>query len=385
MYQQIKSVLSIEKTVIFICMTLLLLPSVFSVTNFDAGFTIYEKRRKKAFPTEYVWSHPEDYYKSLSNWYDDHFGMRDFLIRLQHQIDYSIFGYSARIYFDNEGYLYMRDVIDNSQIKNEKYGFKDDYNFREISNSLRKLRDFLSHKGIALKLIVPPHKNEITGYRNGNVCRPIPNAYDRLDEALKAGDLSNTYISVKSVLDAANQIHPVFWRWDFHWNDWGAAVGFGEVVNSYGRDLGFECVYDLSNLDVKPVKELPRMHQFQALSILSPMESPESVTVNYHGLKFIKWIEYKGLKEGKVWKNPAAGKLGGKCLFIGDSFTAPGVLSYNNTSSGIVQLFDEAYLSGWDSNILQKMPEGISLIVLEMCEKDIAGLAMSIDNLTREK
>ncbi|MFG6356999.1 MAG: hypothetical protein K1W26_09305 [Acetatifactor sp.] len=71
-----------------------------------------------------------------------------------------------------------------------------------------------------------------------------------------------------------------------------------------------------------------------------------------------------------IWENPNGAVFEGGVLFVGDSYTPAALMSYNNTSSGIADLFEKTYFCHWNDaeGLLENIPSDVKLVVVESIE-----------------
>lgn len=369
-----------KKIILAVMCLLFAAPTIFSVIGKGNILSIDENRNKLLFDNISFEGNGDEVYSQISTWYNDNFGLRDLLIRLQHTVDYKLFRYNSTLYFSDGGYLYYKNVIDNEQILNEM-AVNNEWAEKNI-NKLREIKNYLGERGIEFRIIIPPQKNEVLEEKIIGLAtqRPEPTAYERMEKVFAESDLQNNYVSVINALKEANKKTPVYYRTDFHWNDWGAAVGFGEVINSYSQDIGLDSVYDIDKLEKSEF--LFSGGQSSNLSILGGGSLMEPTVNISDGIKAVN-VDLQSM-DG-FWNNYETSVLGG-CLFIGDSYTPPALLSFNETSSGIVDVFSETYFCHWDNaeGVLKRIPQDVDLVVVELIESNIYRMDSILDKLLSE-
>lgn len=366
-----------KKITLSIMFGLLIIPVVTWNLKIGRVYLINENRNRLDFPSQEEIA--EEGFTAVNNWFNDNFGMRDLLIRLQHQIDYSLFKYSDSIYcadVDGKEYLLYRSVIDSEQIINENIS---DEKMAEIIFSIQNVERFLSNEGISFKFIVPPQKNEILDVDDQiPVHRPEITAYDRFEREVLSSSLADNYVPIRDSLKEASNVAPVFYKTDFHWNDYGAAIAIGTVVNEYSNEIKLGNVYDFNVLEPKTI--YLSINQAQ-LSNLSPLyyHLEEETTVNFNRDQYSDCTSYEKNENIVVWQNPGEAECDGSVLFIGDSYTPPALYAFNDTHSGIVELFPRVYFCHWDysEGILNNIPDDVKLVVVERIE---SGLSYIDDN-----
>lgn len=367
-----------KKMIISFMLFILLMPTISSLLSLGNALTINENRTKEDFPD--ISALEGQGFNAINEWYNDNFGLRDVMIRLQHQIDYSVFRYSKNLYFSRVNkpqYLFYKSVIDSEQIANE---FLTSERQDEIVNAFNNIRKRLEEQNIDFKFIIPPQKNEILSNEQGffPVNRPIDNMYYVMQSRFKESELKSNYVNVIDTLIEKNNKIPTYYYSDFHWNDWGAACAFGEVINNYAFETGLGVVYNPDELQVSTFLPDKNFAQLASLSVLW-YDIPVEYTVHKADSGIAKEISLEEYPEWLIWENPNA-IFPESVLFIGDSYTPPALCTYNGTSSGIVDLFPRVYFCHWDyaDGVLNNIPTDVGLVVIEAIESNYSYLDKKI-------
>lgn len=373
--------MKIKKIIIFFILLILLMPTISSLLSFGNILSINENRSKKAFPT--LITLKDQGFNAINEWYNDNFGLRDVMIRLQHQIDYSIFNYSKNLYFSHISepqYLFYRSVIDSEQIANELLTSERQ---DEIINSFNNIRIYLENQNIKFKFAIPPQKNEILYDEQVffPVNRPTNNMYYVMQNKFEQSDLQKNYVNIIDTLIENNKKIPTYCYSDFHWNDWGAACAFGEIINNYANETGLGIVYNPDELQVSTFLPDRNFAQLASLSVLW-YDIPVEYTVNKATPSTATKISLEEYPEWLIWENKNA-IFPKAALFIGDSYTPPALCTYNGTTSGIVDLFPRVYFCHWDyaSEVLDNIPSDVGLVVIEAIESNYSYIDKKINTV----
>lgn len=361
-----------KKVILFVMLIVMCLPVISSIIGFGNIYEINENRYRKEFPVK------DDIldqgFTAINEWYNDCFGLRDVLIRLQHQIDYSIFHYRDNLYFgsDENGneYIFMRSILDKGQIANEKLTVEEQ---DAILNQFQRAKNKIESQGMDFKFIIAPQKNEILTKESADIpiSRPDYDMYDIMEDKFLKSSLADNYVPVLDTLKSKNEIAPVYYYTDFHWNDWGAACAFGKLVNDYSAEQGLGKVYDVDALQIStftfPPEEL--VGQLPHLSVLS-YDMPEDYTADIGNESSSYGIIVEEHPEWNVFENKDSAVFEKAVLFLGDSYTPSALVAFNGTSSGIPDLFPRVYFCHWDyaEGILDHIPDDVGLVVMECIE-----------------
>lgn len=359
-----------KKNILIVMMFLLMIPSMINLFQLNDIYAINENRIKRGFP-EFS-DIKEQGFQAFNEWYNDNFGMRDILIRLQHQIDYSIFHYSKELYFSHENepqYLFYRNVIANEQIINERMT---EERKNEIIDAFMSIKRRLEEKNIDFRFMVPPQKNEVLFEEQKffPVNRPNDNMYYVMQRKFEESELKENYVNILDVLIEQNKKVPTYYYSDFHWNDWGAACAFGKMINDYAQDKGLGMVYDVDQLEISTFLPNKNFGQLSSLSILE-YDIPLEYTADNVDAEVSNEIELEEYPNWMIWENEEA-VFSKAVLFIGDSYTPPALCVRNGTSSGIVALFPKVYFCSWNyaQGALDNLPADVGLVVIEAIESN---------------
>lgn len=361
-----------QKIILGIMVVIVLLPTFFNIAGINV-YVIDENRSRKEMPT--VSDIKEDGFASINDWYNDVFGLRDLLIRIQHQIDYSVFGYCKTLFMaetaKGEEYLFYQNVVANEQIANEKMT---ETRQEEIVNEFMNVKDIVEGQGVVFKFIIAPQKNEILVEVKDKfpVNRPEENMYYIMQNRFVNSSLADNYVNIIDILKEKNKQCPVFYYTDYHWNDWGCACAFGEVVNEYARELGMNVVYNVDELKISTVTP-GNNAQLANLSVLY-YDIPEEYTADYKTPIDSVPLELEEHPNWVVWENTKSPTFDKALLIIGDSYSFPITRTTNGTNVGIADLFPRVYsvsFNKWtdmENGMINNLPEDVGLVIVESIE-----------------
>ena len=199
-------------------------------------------------------------------------------------------------------------------------------------------------------------------------------------------DLKDNYVDVLTPLKVANEDNPVFYHTDFHWNDYGAAVAFGEVINDYSRSLGMGDVYEVSSLNFRKIILGQNDAQMASLSVLN-YRMPNDITCTKDDLEhFSNYVNDSDYPDYTVWENTVNHVFKDAVLIVGDSYTPPALYAFNETNNGIVELFPKVYFCHWDKaqGALLNIPDDVGLVVVEAIESSYSYMDEKVKVLLEE-
>ncbi len=379
-----KTRLERSKLVLLALMALLLaaptLATVFGLAKAIPDITIDENRtrlERPALDAAEAFSGTGEYFQQWDRYYNDGFGTRDLFIRIKNQLNYTLFRYNSELFFDDNGYMYYYNVVSNQLINNERLE-----DFTPILDSHAELAEFCDARDIKYVFFYPPQKNTV--YQPDlPVKRPTPVTLERFYTACENDPrLEGHFVNVIETLRA--QEIPVFYKTDFHWNDYGAALAYGDVINHLAALEGIAppFVNDLA-LSEFTMGGL-NGNQLNSLSILTPIyeTAPTVQKASPITSSGPDW----SIPTMTVWTNQAEAPLG-TALIIGDSYTPPALYDLNGTSSGIIDYFKKVYFVNYNEDepgLLHMLPDKIDYVIFEAIEVGLASTADVIEPLTAE-
>lgn len=311
------------------------------------------------------------YFTAWEEYYNDNFGARDLFIRTKNQLEYSLLRYSNGLYFDDAGNMYYKSTIDEQQIHVETMPDED---IKALLASYAAVIGAFEAQGIEVVLLIPPLKNTVLEYTGTPVKRPEPNGYEKMD-SLMAETFPGHYFPLLDILQTANETAPVFYKTDFHWNDYGAGVAFGNAVNFLAQREGAVPPWT-GEYEILPM-DMTSGGQNDFLSILFP---PKETSVTISAVSTCLPVDAVAPFIA-MYESPLPAPLEGAALFIGDSFTPAAIMDMNETSSGVRNAFDKVYLLHWDGSkgILNQVPTDVRYVFIELIEVDVRWRGPSLD------
>jgi len=169
--------------------------------------------------------------KKYEAWLDDNFGLRNILIRIKNQIDYSLFSVTENVRVGKNGQLFLKLYL-KTTVYNASIGVTPD--FQKNNAEWLKLDRGLKKKGIRLVVLEVPLPHTIYPELLP-AAAPKPPKILRMHhfrDFLKANDV--LYVDIEEIL-RANKDKPLYPKADIHWSDIGACYGARELVNTFAK------------------------------------------------------------------------------------------------------------------------------------------------------
>ncbi|ABK16823.1 alginate O-acetyltransferase AlgX-related protein [Syntrophobacter fumaroxidans] len=179
--------------------------------------------------------------KDCESFIGDHLGFRCSLIRLNNILRVNLLGVSPvpSVVMGRDSWLFYR-----SEVFPDGFTFNDHCGLIPLSETeLDALREriewnheLFSRNGIFYIVVIVPNKNTIYGeflpesiVRNGNPTRLEQfSEYMRNHSRVKVMDLRRALLNAK-------KLHPIYYKTDSHWNDFGAYTGYREIIEELSR------------------------------------------------------------------------------------------------------------------------------------------------------
>lgn len=341
----------------------LCLPAFKAATGRHTAYAIDENRKLAAAPTIEQFHDPVSGFQQLERYFDDHYGFRDFLIRLKTQIDFTVFHTSDKVHLGKDGWLFYRSVLDVEKPATERYLAA---NTGALTNGIENLAAALKRRGQTL-VLMPVFLGDVFYPEKlpGDVPKlPWPSGFYSATEKWK--QLPNlVYIDSAAVLWSLKQRRQIFHKTDFHWNSPAAFAVARAMVDQLGVEAGLADppVWD-HKLEIERRPYIGRESDFLPLFkqpselglFVKPTWKPDVRMQTNQGI--FEYVSSKTVDDGKT--------LPPLCL-VGDSFS-DGLLE-----SGFTSYFKNVYRVRWQGadtlpKALAKFPPECHYIMVEFIE-----------------
>lgn len=311
----------------FIALFILILyiPNLFLVSGMKDGDNT-EQRGSMMVDLDPNISGVEKTIKKVETMYNDHFGLRNLMIRLEALSDFKFFKTPSteKVVLGKEGWLYCG--LDNGKDITKQYRGITKFTPEELSKiktNLEQRKAWLEKKGIPFVLVIAPDKETIyPEYYNNEKYKKVSNE-SRLDQLMDYLH-KNSNIDVldlrKILLDNKSKGR-LYYKTDTHWNQFGGYFGYEAIMKEVGKYI--KSVRPLTIDKFNIVKEYRVPGEGDLANMLSlPNQYGEEHILLQPKIKrtSIPYEEHKyDLVRGAVMKNP--NKSLPKLLMFRDSFT----------------------------------------------------------------
>lgn len=357
-----------RKIFIFVFFVLALLPIAQMTLHVFAETQVNENRTLAPLPRfdSNIYQLPG----RINNWFNDHFGLRPFLIRLKAQIDYSVFRTSDRVLVGKNGWLFYRSTVNVEEPAVEVF-LRD--KLPDVVRGMKAFSDALAAKNIKVILIINMMSDRFYGdmLPPSAVHRPPHARIDDLVTEMRA--LPNIhFVDSDLLLRQAMMSRPVFHKTDFHWNDPGAFPVAEAIVNEISKGEGLKESVWKHGLEIEYRKQSGGIAMFMPLFI-PPSEQALMVKPNFTWPGELTQSPSPAPFETVLTFPDEKGALLPPVVFVGDSFL-DGLLH-----AGIQAYFQESRRIRWRadlrfSDIAKAIPLNTRWCVIQFIEVSLAAL-----------
>jgi hypothetical protein len=257
---------AIKISAIGLFMLIIVTPIVQQELNLIPVRPLQENRLKKERPSDWkaLFETGTIFARQFEEYFNDHYGLRDLLIRTRNQIDYTVFHKSEKIIIGRDGWLFYKSVVEDEEIGAEKMTAAD---MDRIFARVLKLNRILASRGITLIMLVSPMKNSIYPEMLPASAprRPSPTSFERYLAFLHAHPEIVTVDTVP-LLKKLKESMQVYYKMDFHWTDAAGAYAARDLIQRLGSLSGKGSLWE------KPIRIVIRRElaggESQALGLL---------------------------------------------------------------------------------------------------------------------
>jgi hypothetical protein len=177
-----------------------------------------------------------NYTKDFEKYFNDHYGFRNMLVRLNSIMHVKLLGMSPteRVILGKQGWLYYDDPNDGVSFKD--YAGETNLKREElelIRHKIVSLNERLKEKNIYFMLVIVPNKHTV--YQE---YLPLPwsrmksdiTRIDQVCECLKDSGIDFVDLRAKMWSSKGSNPYPLYYRTDTHWNNLGAFFGYEEII-----------------------------------------------------------------------------------------------------------------------------------------------------------
>ena len=227
-----------ETLTIILFLGLLWLPTVDHFLKLDHARAPTENRLLAKWPLFKGIGQSRDFITGIENYFNDHFGFRNRLIRWNNHWKGQLFRNAPQqeVVVGREGWLFH-----SGEQMIEHVTRRAVWNDQELANWCRLLerrRDWLYQRGIKYLFTVPPDKHSV-------YAEFLPSWIEKSSKPSKVQQLA-AYMKAHSTVEVldlsealieAKGIHVDYFRTDTHWNQFGGFIGYQAVIQALSRQM----------------------------------------------------------------------------------------------------------------------------------------------------
>lgn len=174
-----------------------------------------------------------NYISDLSDYFNDHFGLRNLMITAEHGIVGRIFGQSSeeKVILGDDGWLFYKETLDDFQATN----VLPEREIYSVYKTVSLMDEYFKQNGMNFAFTVVPNKNSLYPDK-------MPWYYKGDDGAKNAqllGDmLKNSDVNYIDLFEAfKNEDKTLYRKTDSHWTNEGAGFGADCILTALGKDF----------------------------------------------------------------------------------------------------------------------------------------------------
>lgn len=218
----------------------------------------------------------KDFFYGLADWFEDHIGFRDSMMKIYSHVMVNGFGLSSsdRVVFGDDGWMFYTPD-NNLELVKGGYPLTDEM-LAQIAQTQQRINDHYSAMGKEYFLVITPSKATVyPEYIQGGNYEVSETAADILTDHLKANTTVKV-INVKDGIIAAKDQGQLFFKTDTHWNQFGSYKAY-EYILSQMKEYG----YDYGDPVSVTFGETEYTGEFAAMlgspDVLKPERTPEAI------------------------------------------------------------------------------------------------------------
>jgi len=197
-----------------------------------------------------------NYKSEYEKYFNDNFGLRNFLIRINNYIDIKIFKTISkeRVVVGKNGWLYYNDPYDGKNLRD----FIGQVNFTmselaEIKKETKRLDNEFRKRGMRFIIVMAPGKHTVYPEYLPDFILKQRSPVTRVDQVKEElSGLGVTYIDLRDCLLEAKTIYPhlLFFITDTHWNLFGSFIAYMKLVPYLKTENNANTFYSIQDFNI---------------------------------------------------------------------------------------------------------------------------------------
>jgi len=207
-----------------------------------------ENRELEAFP-EWRWSNVWQFFKDYQNYFNDRFTLKNELVETHGKVKYDYLklnNLTTQVIYGKDGWLFYNDA---PSLKNISEPFTP-AELQRLNYNLTLITKWFEERGVKYYLTFPPVKPRIYDDRiPGFLKQKLEySSLDQLYDYLEKNSKYN-FIYFYNELKQEKQKNDVYLRYDTHWNERGAFIGYQSIIKAMSKDFPQLIPYQLSDFN----------------------------------------------------------------------------------------------------------------------------------------
>lgn len=213
------------------------------------------EKRQMASKPQFSWGTIADFPKKYEIYFNDNFGLRDMLIKLNNLIKIEYLQTSLpHVIIGKEDWLFYDSEKKMDGISISDYRGLSPYTKQELEKIKDNIEDqtrWLNEKGIKSIILICPNKETIYPEFLPDTIKRVQNQ-TRLDQLTNYLEENCSYqiLDIRKQLTEAKKSYPVYHKTDTHWNQIGGFIAYQEIMKQLSSVLPIRTILSLSDYDI---------------------------------------------------------------------------------------------------------------------------------------
>lgn len=212
----------------------------------SAGFVSTENRALAQRPAFSFgdWGAVRAFPKRYEEYFNDHFGFRNWLVRLGSLIKVKYLKVSSMpaAIIGKKGWFFLHSENAYDGVSINDYRGLDTLSPQQletIKHNIGIQTLWLARQGIKYYILIAPNKHSIYPEYMPDSIQVVRRRtrYDQIIDCLKESNLDSRLIDVRDLLRQAKAYYPVYYKTDHHWNRFGAFVAVQALVGALSENF----------------------------------------------------------------------------------------------------------------------------------------------------
>ena len=308
-----------DMTIVIAFLVILIIPTIiYWFIEDKMDLLNYEKRDLYDLP-ELKFEGITNFPKQYENYYNDHLPFKNEIRKIRSKLLYGLLNtsYSPRVILGEDGWMFYNSVYVNDGDSISDYRKNTRFTNEEkekTKTTISMVNEKLNKKGIKLILFIIPNKETVYSDKLDSIISRSDNELSKTEDLidyLKNETNVNIVYPKENLLSNRTQSE-TYYKYDTHWNNYGAYVGVIDLINNIDKD------FSPNKIEINKEKKIGG--DLATMNISTFVESYEPIVTN----DFDSSYDCKDVSNYKLC-NSTNPKYNKTIMFIGDSFRVAAV------------------------------------------------------------